>query len=264
MSKENKNELDFESLLSSLESNTDSIVKGNYRFTELTMKEQRKILNVGFSPIEIPAQMENIFNDYIKVGVSNIDNMVDILEEVTVDLKPFLIIQLRCLTLGNVYVDRRTNIKWNLYDVQPNDLESTVEPKIIKFNDFIIRLSAPTLKKDTSINNQLIVALGSFKKNLSDEDYGKVADLYEMYELMKYITEIELNGNIFNFEQCPVNKKHKILNSLPQKVVAEINEYIEEVKGGESKALTMVNPETNETKKADMNTIFFVRSARDK
>lgn len=81
---------------------------------------------------------------------------------------------------------------------------------------------------------------------------------------MKYITEIELNGQVFNFERCPVNKKNKIINSFPQKVIGQINDYIEKVKANETKALTMINDKTGETKLVDMSTLFFVRNARKK
>lgn len=258
-----KNELDFDSLLMELSDNSNTLTKGGYKFQELTMKEQRKILNMGFNPIEIPARIENIFNEYIKVGVKNTDSIIDILDEVTIDLKPFMIVQLRNLTLGNVYVDSKTKKKYTLYDITDEDLSNPIEPIIINFNNFIIRLEVPTLNKETSVNGQLLVELGNFKKNLSESDYGKVADLYQVYELMKYITEIELNGQVFNFERCPVNKKNKIINSLPQRVIAQINDYIEKVKQNEEKALTMV-AEDGSTSVADISTIFFVRNAREK
>lgn len=108
-----------------------------------------------------------------------------------------------------------------------------------------------------------MVELGNFKKNLSDEDYGKVADLYNVYELTKYITEIELDGDIFNFEKCPVNKKMKIVNNLPQRVITEITEYIDLVKSHEDKALEAINDETGESTTMDMTTLFFTKNARE-
>ena len=143
-------------------------------------------------------------------------------------------------------------------------MENVVEPEIIEFNNFIIRLSAPTLAKDTSVNSQLLVELGNFKGKLTDSDYGKVADMYQVYELMKYITEIELNGNVFDFDRCPVNKKNKIINSLPQKIIGKINDFIEKVKANEENAMTIVDPVTNKSSKVDMSTLFFVRNAREK
>lgn len=258
------NELNFESLLSQLEQNSRTIEKGKYKFTELTMNDQRKILNIGFNPIEIPVRISNIFNEFIKTSVEEVSDITKVLDTMTIDVKPFVIVQLRNLTLGDKYIDSSTNTSYTLYDVQEEDLESTIEPAVIQFNNFILRLAVPTLTKDQNINNQLLLELGNFKKKLTDEDYGKVADLYQIYELMKFITEIELDGNVFDFEKSPVNKKMKILNSLPQRVISEITDYVESVKALEQKALTAVDELTNETIEVEMSTLFFAKNAREK
>ena len=259
------NELNFESLLSHLGEKTTTVSKGSYEFSELTMNDQRKILNISFNPIEIPAAISNIFNDYIKKSVkcSDITFTGDIMDNVTVDIKPFMIVQLRKLTLGDYYYDTDGK-KYTMRDVEVSDLESKIEPIVIEFNEFILRLSVPSLSKDTFINNQLINELKSFKKKLSDEEYGKVADLYQMYELIKYITEIEFNGAVFDFEKSPINKKMKIINSLPQRVTNQISDYIESVKEKEQIALTATNDETNETIEMDMSSFFFTKTARQK
>ena len=171
---------------------------------------------------------------------------------------------MRTLTLGDKYYDSSENGSYTLYDVTEQDLKNTIEPTIIEFNNFILRLSVPTIMKDQSLNSQLLVELGNFKKNLSDDDYGKVADLYHVYEIMKYITEIELNGNVFNFEKCPVNKKMKIINSLPQRVISEITDYMDRVKDLEQKALTAINDNDNSTIEVDLSSLFFTKTARQK
>lgn len=255
------NELNFESLLSELEGNISSITKGNYVFNELTMKDQRRILNMGFSPIEIPVRISNVYNDFVTTAVKLKDDVVDVSDVITMDVKPYVMVQLRLLTLGNKYQDSDGK-SFTIREVTDSDLTNKVEPKIIEFNNFIIRLAVPTLTKDRQINGQLLVELGNFKKKLSDEDYGKVADLYNVYELLKYITEIELNGKIFDFEKCPVNKKIKIVNSLPQRVVAEITDYIETVKEHEEKALQAFDDETGESTTMEMTTLFFTKNAR--
>lgn len=255
-------ELNFESLLSELEGNISTITKGDYVFSELTMKEQRRILNMGFSPIEIPVRISNVYNDFITESVSLKDDIVNVNDIITMDVKPYIIVQLRQLTLGDKFIDNTGNT-FTIRKVTDADLKSKVNPKMIEFNNFILRLEVPTLAKDRTINGQLLVELGNFKKNLSDEDYGKVADLYNVYELLKYITEIELNGDIFDFEKCPVNKKMKIINSLPQRVINEINEYIDSVKEHEDKALEAINDETGESTTMDMTTLFFTKHARN-
>jgi hypothetical protein len=255
-------ELNFESLLSELEGNISTITKGDYIFSELTMKEQRRILNMGFSPIEIPVRISNLYNDFISESVTLKDDIIGALETITMDVKPYVMVQLRKITLGDFYVDS-SGKKYRIREVIDSDLKSKIEPKMIEFNNFILRLSVPNLVKDRIINGQLLVELGNFKKNLSDEDYGKVADLYNVYELFKYITEIELNGDIFDFEKCPVNKKMKIVNNLPQRVIYEINDYIDSVKQHEEKALEAINDETGETTTMDMTTLFFTKHAKN-
>ena len=81
---------------------------------------------------------------------------------------------------------------------------------------------------------------------------------------MKDITEIEFKGKVFDFAKTAVNKKMKIINSLPQRVVADINEYIESVKENENLALTMVNDETMEESKISIDALFYSKFARDK
>lgn len=257
-------ELNFESLLSQLGENARTVTKGNYIFQELTMQEQRKILNMSMNPIEISASISNIFNEYIRKAVTFKDDLFvgNMLDNVTLDIKPYMIIQLRQVTLGDTYIDNDGK-KYTIREVTDDDLTSTIEPTMIEFNDFILRLSVPTLSKDNLYNQQLITELNSFKKKLSDDDYGKIADLYQTYELLKYITEIEFKGDIFDFEKCPTNKKIKIINNLPQRVVNEIGDYIDKVKEKEEVALTAF-AEDGSSIEIDMNSLFFTKTAREK
>lgn len=259
------NELDFESLLQELGDNSNKTTIGEFEFTELTMQDQRKITNMGFNPIEIPVRMSNIHNEYIKSAVSYVDDLANIAKNATVDIKPFLIVQLRHITLGDKYVDTEAKGVYTLRKVEASDFEKKIEPEVIKFNDFVIHLEVPTIEKDTSLNNQLLVELGKYKSNsLKDDDYGKIADIYQMYEIMKYITEIEFKGNVFDFSMAALNKKMKVINSLPQRIVVDISEYIEKVKANEAIALTMVNDETQEESTMSIDSLFYSKFAREK
>lgn len=257
-------ELNFESLLSQLGENSQYSEKGGFRFTELTMSDQRKILNMGFNPIEIPARISNIFNEYIKSAVNLTNDNGNIFDYVTVDIKPFIIVELRNLTLGNSYFDSTTDTTYQIRTVVDKDLEYRIKPTVIEFNKFILRISVPTIAKDQYVNSQILLELGNFKKKLTEEDYGKVADLYQVYELIKYITEIELDGNVFDFEKCPINKKIKIINSLPQRVISQISDYMDTVKEREELALTATNEEINSSITVDINSLFFTRTAKEK
>lgn len=102
------------------------------------------------------------------------------------------------------------------------------------------------------------------KKQLKDSDYGEIADLYQNYEIMKYITQIDVDGSAYDFENSPKNKKFKLISSLPQRVIGEINDFIELVKENERKACTIINNETKEEEQIDMNGLFYARNARKK
>lgn len=230
-------------------------------------EESQKLMKIGStsSHIEIPAKVSNLFTDFIKKCVEFSDEVVDVENYVTTDIKPLLLNELRRLTLGDLYVSDE-GVEYTLREVTEEDFKHTLEPIIVVFNKFGIRLSVPTLEKERKLHNQLLADLQPFrnKKQMKDSDYGEIADLYQNYEIMKYITEIDCSGATYDFEASPKNKKFKLISSLPQKVIADINDFIELVKENEKKASTVINNETKEEEQIDMNTLFFVRNSRKK
>lgn len=263
-----KDELTFEDLLSDLQENgVQTSVKGGFRFTEMLHEESQKLMKIGSTSahIEIPAKISNLFTDFIKKSVEFEDDVTDVTEIVTTDIKPLLLNELRRITLGDLYVDD-DGVEYTLREVTNSDFTHTVDPTIISFNKFGIRLSSPTLQKEKNIHNQIIADLQHYrnKKQLKDTDYGEIADIYQNYEIMKYITEITCDGGVYDFESSPKNKKIKLISSFPQKVIADINDYIELVKENEKKACTIINNETKEEEQVDLNALFFVRNSRKK
>lgn len=263
-----KDELTFEDLLNDLHENgVQTSVKGGFKFTEMLHEESQKLMKIGSTSahIEIPAKISNLYTDFIKKSVEFENDVADVTEHVTIDIKPLLLNELRRITLGDLYIDD-DGVEYTLNEVSDVDFKKTVEPIIINFNKFGIRLSVPTLEKERILHNQLISDLQQYrnKKQLKDSDYGEIADLYQNYEIMKYITEIDCAGAIYDFESSPKNKKFKLISSLPQKVIADINDFIEEVKENEKKATTVINNDTKEEQQIDLNSLFFVRNARKK
>lgn len=253
-------ELSFETLLAELGDTSSSVSNGGYTFSELKMSDQRKMMNMSFNPIEIPARVANIFNEYIKKCVQFDGDIGDVGEFITVDIKPFVLTQLRIVTLGDVYADRQNKKIYTINPIPHDSLISKIKPSFIEYNNLIIRFCVPTLNKETHINNQLLLELAKFKKNLSEEEYGKVSDIYQIYELFKYITEIESGDKVFDFANCPINKKMKIINNLPHKVVISINEYIESSR--RDNEIIAVNKDTGENIELDISTLFFENTAR--
>lgn len=257
------NELNFESLLTKLSENITSVELGCYKINELKMSDQRKILNMNFNAIEIPARISKIFNEFISSSVSiSSDYIQDVLSYITVDVKPFILAQIRILTLGDTYVDRKDKKVYTIDPITDDSVMKLIEPVTINHNNMEITISVPTLKIDETINSSLLMELGKYKKDISEEDYGKIADLYQLYEICKYISTITMGDKQFDFTNCPINKKIKIVNNLSPRVVSAINQYIEKSKENGENKITATNHETNETIKLDVTTIFFENTAR--
>lgn len=254
---ENK-QLGFDSILSELKKNSKESVKGNYTFKELSLKQQRKILNGQFDSVEVPAKISNIYTEYISELVVKNDDMVDAVKIITLETKPFFVNELRAITLGRKYW--KNGKEYELYEVTPDDLIPKAQPKTITFNNFKATLRVPTLYEDNRYNTLLINALAPYKKkkNLSDVNFGSVTDLYQMYELIKYIESFEFNGVVYIFNNYNIQDRIKFLDNLPQVTVNEIKEYIiSNVKNNEEKALACESTTTGEKITADINTLFF-------
>lgn len=259
-------ELTFEELISDLKENgLETSTKGGFKFTEMLHEESQKLMKIGTSSanIEIPAKISNLFTDFIQKCVQYTDDVADVVENATIDVKPLLLNELRRITLGDVYVSDEGE-EYKLREVTEKDFKKQITPKVIKFNKFGINLYVPTMAKEKTINNQLITDLQQYrnKKQLSDSDYGEIADLYQNYEIMKYITDITCGDKVYDFENSPKNKKFKLISSLPQKAISDINDFITEVKEKEKLATTIIKKSTKEEEVIDMNSLFFVRNSR--
>lgn len=261
---ENKG-LTFDHLLSELKSNSKEEAKGSYIFKELTLKQQRKILSGSFEAVEIPAKLANIYSDYLCDSVFSSEDMVDMSKEVTLETKPFFINELRCVSLGRNYYEK--GINYELYNVQPEDLIPTAKPKTIIANKFKINIAVPTLQDDMKYNNLLINALGPYKKktDIKNINVGSVTDLYQVYELLKYIVSFEFDGVVYMFSRYSIQDRIKFINGLAQITINEIKAYIKEyVKAAEERAMTAISPTTGNKIIADINSLFFTSTTSKK
>lgn len=255
--------LTFDNLINELKNNNAQVVVGPYTFKELTHKQQRKILGGNFDAVEIPAKLANIYSDYLSESVSISEDPVDLARIITLETKPYFINILRTTSFGSTYYDKGQS--YELYKVQPEDLEPKAKPHTIIANKFKINLSVPTLHDDTRYNNLLVNALAPHKKkkSLTDVNVGSVTDLYQMYELLKYIVSFEFNGQIYNFGQYSIQDRIKFLNNLSSITIEEIKEYVKEhVKKSEEIALAAISHTTGDKIIADINTIFFSTTTR--
>lgn len=259
----------FENILAELKNSATETVKGNYVVREITLKQQRKILNGGFEAVEMPAKLANIYNDYIRESVVRNDSMVDISQVVTVDVKPYLLIELRKNTFGDIYYgdgdedDEVENKEYKLYEVTAKDLESAIKPVKVKFGNVTIKLDVPTIEKESKYNALLIsTGLSSFKKKKIDEStLAQVADVYQLYEMMKYISTIVFDGVEYDFDKVAMAQKMRFLDMISPTIVNNINKFIKKVKKSEEKAFKAIADDGDEITLGTRN--LFMNNAKD-
>lgn len=256
----------FENILAELKNTTKETVKGDYTIKEITLKQQRKILNGGFEAVEMPAKMANIYNDFIRESVIRNDSLVDIAQIVTTDVKPFLLIELRRNTFGDTYVGEGNeeneveNKEYKLYEPVDKDFQSSIKSIKVKFGNITIKLDVPTLEKESKYNSLLINALSQFKKKkIDDSNLGQIADNYQLYEMMKYISAIIFDNTEYDFDKVPMSQKMRFLDMISPTIVNTINKFIKKVKKAEDKAYKAVSDDGDEIK-LDINTLFFNKS----
>lgn len=258
-----KDQLSFSDVLGEVSKSVENETKqiGNFQFSQVTYKQQRKILNSGYDQVEIPAKMSNIYNDFIKENVKLVDDPVESTQVITLENKVAVLVALRNLTLGNTFYDEDTDAHYQFPEITPQMLETHVSKGTITFGDFKIVLSVPTLEKDTKYNNLLMGALAQYKnKRNIDQVIGQVADLYEQYNVMKYIESVSMGTTTFDFDSRLKQEKEQFINRLPGGIAAQIKKYIEDSRKVDNSILKLTNEETGKTVEIDVNTLFFTKS----
>lgn len=265
-------QLSFNEILTQLKNQSSEKTVGNYVFKELTLKQQRQILTSTYEAVEIPARISNIYNNYIAESVSLKDDMVNLSHVVTVDKKPYLLNVLRSISLGDEYVPSeeeeetpntledtdKVKTVYKIYEVTEKDLEAKSEtPEDVVFGNFRFKLAIPTLAEDTTYNSFLLNALKPYrKKKISDADLGAVADVYQIYEMMKYIKTVTFENQEYTFSALAPSDKVKLLDSLPRSASDAIAAFIRKVKKNEDIAYSAIS-ETGDKVVMDSNTLFF-------
>lgn len=167
------------------------------------------------------------------------------------------------MSLGDVYYDDETDKEYKMVAITPEMMEPTIEDKVIEFGNISIELSVPNLVRDTKYNSLLCIALNPYKKkkNAADSDAFPVMDLYQIYEIFKYIKTLSFKGKTYDFDQVAMNDKNKFINNLPAVIVNQITDYIKVVEDKKEETLKAVDSESGETVSPNIFTIFFAKTA---
>lgn len=249
---ENNTKEAIASLLEELKSAKNDVTIGRLSFKELTYEQQRKIVQNNASISEVIASVRNVLNDYIKQNVEFVDDVVKT-DMLTVDVRLFVLNVLRSISIGReITIDEK---QYNLYDVQPEDLEQHLQPEVYKTDTFELVIDVPTIREDTIYNALLMNALSQYKnkaaRNLSETDAIAIDALYSFYENMKYVRSFTIGGTTYKFIELATQDKVNLLNQFPQKIIAVINRYRKQVDKLNEKALTITNMDDGTTQKLE-------------
>lgn len=259
--KQDSNKPSFSDVLATLDRNVTDFHIGDVSFEQVTYKQQRKILSQSFDQVEIPVRMNMIHSEYIENNVSFDNDVVSPLQTITLANKTAYLVALRVATLGNKFKDEADDEEYEFVDVNEDDLYRTVKDGEIAFGDFKIVLSVPTLEKDNRYNAQLLQALTPFKnKRNLDSIIGQIADIYEQFNIFKYIKSVSMGELTFDFDERLKHEKEQFVNKLGADIIASIKEYIDESIANDEHLLT-VTSKSQKTKVLDVNSLFITKGA---
>lgn len=256
-------DLTIDSLIGDLKSLHSETHLGEYVFTELSVEQQRRVYITNSSLVELPARLSNIYNKYIDESVKCENDPVRLSTFITLEQRPYMLIVLRSLSLGENYLDREGK-EYSVYKPTAEDMVPHIAPIEIKRGEAVLKLRVPTLEVDNMYNSQLINALAPFKKKnpetMMQGEYTQIQDLYQVYETMKYVESISFNGNTYLFNNLSVSDKMRILDALPESVEKQIADYIFEVNKIEKKVFSVVSLDTGASLELDAPRLFVSRS----
>lgn len=264
-SEESHGKISFDNILKEIQDNTSSGTIGNLEFTELTMKQQRRIMNGGYDNIEISAKFANVYNVFIKENVRLTDDMVSSDQVVTLETRPAILSHLRQMSLGEEYYDDETDKTYKMVPITEEMLKPSIEDEVITFGNIEITLSVPNLVRDSRYNDLLCIALKPYtkKKNAAESDAFPVMDMYQVYEVFKYIKTLSFKGTVYDFDQVAMNDKMKFYGNLPAGVMTKIHDYIKRVEDKKEETMKAVDDESGETISPNIYTIFFAKTAHN-
>lgn len=196
----------------------------------LNVKQQKSIIRSAIDPALTNITFTNAVNDII------VENSPTDIEFYAVD-RPSLLIALRAQALGSdlsitqkdvVYdVDLQSHVDtFNTHIFDTDLLTGAVDSSGIKVN-----LLAPTIATDIRINKEASKTTSKSIKTSSDALYS-IGDLF-VYELVKYITSLEFNGNVIDFTDINIKHGIDVVESLPMSLSGKIVAFIEKLKAYE-------------------------------
>ena len=203
-------------------------LQSDIKFKPLTLKHQKNILdNVELNAISIVVFYNKLNDIILELGNGDF-NIID---------RPNIILSLR----------EKINKKYGKFDLSKlitnnKSLKLIDLAKTIETDDFIFELASPSFKIDSESNNYLI-------KNFKTE--SKLLGKLYINELTKFTKSVTIKNDNekVDFSDLTIEEKFDIIENIPSSSIAEVYNYIKEVREFEKQFITQnddiveINPE---------------------
>jgi hypothetical protein len=209
----------------SIESGIDVFIPSlqkTVKFKALNLKQQKGLLTSSIDESLTKLSFNSYFYNIIK------DNILDTLDTnqlLTID-RSIIALNLRTKALESTALIQDKTIDLNkVVDNVPNvQIKNYPLESVIVDNNITVKVKAPSLGVDNDLNG---FALS--KKN-QDSDFKVVIGELFVYELTKFITDININAGetptVISFASTKVSDRIAIVEKLPSSVVNKVLDFI--------------------------------------
>ncbi len=220
----------IEELSSINESNTVSInvpsIKKKVKFKLFSVSQQKDLLRTAFEGVEGAVRSGVIFNDII-LNNSTQDVEFSLIDRVSI------LLDLRKHSISNkVSISDK---EYDLKDLPALSIEDINSSDEIEYNGIKVQLNIPSLKQDRDISEKIVAEISKLNEDVKRKDS---VNILLVYEIIKFITSIEINDSVLNFDDISVYERKKIVDNLPIKLNNSIIDFISSYKAVEEKSLT--------------------------
>ncbi len=206
------------------------------KFKSINIKQQKDLIKTAMDGAASGATLNQVLNEIIT------DSSIDCVDYKIYD-RYAIIIALRAAVIGEDFKHRSDTIKLskmlnqNIKDYKDKEFQELIS---IKYHSINVVLELPTLQKDSKINERFI----KFAKSRGESDnYGEAIGNLYVYEIIKFIKSIQLDGeeDIYDFNSISIKDCIAIVESLPAALNTKIIEYIENIRAIENGFLETEN-----------------------
>jgi hypothetical protein len=196
------------------------------KFKLISVKQHKNTIKCAVDGIEGSIKLSAIFNDIIK------DNCLESIDFKLCD-RSYIITQLRKASVGNMVKIR--DVVYDLNDLPKFNFEYSNKPTIFSHQNITINISIPTLDFDSLITEKCLFDISKLQLDTSTKKMTDYVNVLLTYEIIKFVSEIQINNNIIKLSGYSVHDRKTIIDNIPLKLNNDIIDYIANYKQTEQK-----------------------------